>query len=65
MGADADVVIFNPDSVIDRATFEKPNLASEGIPYVIVGGTLVVDRGEVVEGVHPGKGIRAEKTWRR
>jgi N-acyl-D-aspartate/D-glutamate deacylase len=58
-GADADVVVFNPDTVIDRATFEKPNLPSEGIPYVLVQGTLVVDGGEIVEGVHPGKGVRA------
>ena len=58
-GADADIVIFNPDTVLDRATFDKPNLPSEGIPYVMVGGTFVVDRSEVVEGVHPGKGIRA------
>ena len=58
--ADADIVIFHPDTVIDRATFDKPNLPSEGIPYVIVRGTFVVDRSEVVEGVHPGKGIRAE-----
>jgi N-acyl-D-aspartate/D-glutamate deacylase len=57
--ADADIVIFNPDTVIDRATFEKPNLPSEGIPYVLVQGTLVVDQGKVVEGVHPGRGIRA------
>jgi N-acyl-D-aspartate/D-glutamate deacylase len=60
VGADADIAIFNPDTVIDRATFEKPNLPSEGIPFVIVAGTLVVDRSIVVEGVHPGKGIRAE-----
>jgi N-acyl-D-aspartate/D-glutamate deacylase len=60
VGADADLVVFNPDTVIDRATFEKPNLPSEGIPYVIVGGVFVVYRSEVVTGVHPGKGIRAE-----
>src|SRR5688572_4977483 len=59
-GADADIVVFNPDTVIDRATFEKPNLPSEGIPYVIVRGTFVVERNEVVAGVYPGKGIRAE-----
>ena len=59
LGADADIVVFNPDTVMDRATFEKPNLPSEGITYVLVQGTLVVDRGEVVEGVHPGKGVRA------
>jgi N-acyl-D-aspartate/D-glutamate deacylase len=59
-GADADIVIFNPDKVIDRATFDKPALPSDGIPYVMVRGTLVVDNGEVVEAVHPGKAIRAE-----
>jgi dihydroorotase len=59
-GADADIVIFNPDTVIDRATFEKPNVPSEGIPYVLVRGTPVVEGGRVVEGVYPGKGIRAD-----
>jgi N-acyl-D-aspartate/D-glutamate deacylase len=59
VGADADIVVFNPDTVADRATFEKPNLPSDGIPYVLVRGTLVVDRGKIVEHVHPGKGIRA------
>jgi N-acyl-D-aspartate/D-glutamate deacylase len=61
LGADADIVIFNPDTVIDRATFEKPNLPSEGIPHVLVRGTFVVERSAVVEGFYPGKGIRAEK----
>ena len=48
-----------PARVIDKATYTQPNLYSEGIPYVVVGGTVVVDRGEIVEGVLPGKGIRA------
>ncbi|MBK5294193.1 MAG: amidohydrolase family protein, partial [Acidobacteriia bacterium] len=58
-GADADIAIFQPDTVIDRATFEKPDLPSEGIPYVIVQGVPVVDGGVVVQGVYPGKAIRA------
>ena len=44
--------------VIDRATYEKPNLPSEGIPFVLVGGEVVVRDGEVVEGVNPGKGVK-------
>jgi N-acyl-D-aspartate/D-glutamate deacylase len=59
VGADADIAMFNPGTVIDRATFEKPDLASEGIPYVIVQGVFVVDGGAVVDGVYPGIGIRA------
>jgi N-acyl-D-aspartate/D-glutamate deacylase len=58
-GADADIAIFDPNTVIDRATYDKPSLPSEGIPYVLVQGTLVVDNNTVVEGVHPGQGIRA------
>jgi N-acyl-D-aspartate/D-glutamate deacylase len=58
-GADADIVVFDPSTVIDRATFEKPHLPSEGIDYVLVQGTLVVERGQPVPNIYPGKGIRA------
>jgi N-acyl-D-aspartate/D-glutamate deacylase len=57
-GADADLAIFDPARVIDRATFESPARYSEGIPYVIVGGTVVVNRGELVPNVTPGHGVR-------
>src|SRR6185503_16979255 len=46
-GADADLAIFDPATVIDRATYEDASIPSAGIPYVIVGGQAVVDRGEV------------------
>ena len=59
-GADADLAIFDPAKVIDKATFEKPNLYSEGIPFVLVGGELVVQDGRIVEGVLPGKGIKTK-----
>lgn len=58
-GADADIAVFDPGTVIDRATYEKPNLPSEGIPYVLVNGVVVVDRGKSVDGVFPGRGLRA------
>ena len=58
VGADADLTVFDPERVTDRATFEKPAQYSEGIPYVMVNGTLVVDRGELVSGVAPGRGVR-------
>ncbi len=58
-GADADLAIFDPARVIDKATFEKPDQYSEGIPYVLVNGVFVVRDGKVVEGVKPGAAIKA------
>jgi N-acyl-D-aspartate/D-glutamate deacylase len=45
-GMAADVTIFNPDTVIDRATFEKPHQYAEGIDFVIVNGKVVLDKGQ-------------------
>jgi dihydroorotase/N-acyl-D-amino-acid deacylase len=45
-GQFADVVIFNPRTVIDRATFEAPNQYPIGIEYVLVNGQVSVDKGE-------------------
>jgi N-acyl-D-aspartate/D-glutamate deacylase len=56
-GADADIVVFDPETVTDRSTFEQPKLPSEGVRFVVVGGTLVVDIGKPVEGVFPGKAL--------
>jgi N-acyl-D-aspartate/D-glutamate deacylase len=58
IGADADIAVFDPDRVIDRATFENPAQYSEGIPYVLVGGMLVVKDGQIQTDVFPGSGIR-------
>lgn len=58
IGADADLTIFDPARVIDRATFENPAQYSEGIPYVLVNGVLVVRNGVLQENVAPGRGIR-------
>ena len=58
IGADADLAIFDPDMVLDRATFAEPAQASAGIPHVLVNGQFVVRDGELVEGVMPGQAIR-------
>lgn len=58
VGADADIVVFNADTVIDRATFKEPALPSGGIEYVLVNGTFVVAGGELQSGVYPGRGVR-------
>lgn len=58
VGADADLAIFDPERVSDRATFENPAQFSDGIPHVMVNGVFVVRNGELVEKVRPGVGIR-------
>jgi dihydroorotase len=57
-GADADLAVFDPQRVTDRATFENPAQYSEGMVEVIVNGIPVVDQGKLVDGAFPGKGLR-------
>jgi len=57
VGADADITVFDPKRVIDRATYDNPGQYSEGILYVLVGGVFVVRDGNLVDGVAPGRGI--------
>ena len=59
VGADADLVVFNPDTVADRATYDKPDLPSTGIAHVLVGGVSVVRDGVLQAGVAPGRAVRA------
>jgi len=56
-GADADIVVFDANTISDRATFEKPMEPSVGVRYLVVGGTLVVDEGKLVPDVFPGRAI--------
>lgn len=58
VGADADLAIFDPARVIDRATFEDPAQYSDGFVHVLVAGTFVVRNGRLVDGVAPGRAIR-------
>lgn len=60
VGADADLTLFDPARVADRATYAKPMLPSDGIPYVVVNGVVVVDRGEIVRDAFPGRGVLGE-----
>lgn len=45
-GRAADVVIFDPETVTDTATYERPRSFPDGVPYVFVNGEVAVDRGE-------------------
>ena len=57
-GADADLTLFDPARVIDRASFEDPFQPSAGIVHVLVGGVFVVRDEANVAGVAPGRGMR-------
>lgn len=59
VGADADLTVFDPEAIVDRATYEDGDVPSTGIAHVLVGGTFVVRDGEFVEGVRPGQPVRA------
>jgi N-acyl-D-amino-acid deacylase len=53
----ADVVIFDPATIRDLATFDKPNQLSQGMEYVLVNGTAVIEEGKMT-GKLPGKVLR-------
>jgi dihydroorotase len=57
VGADADLTIFNPETIIDKATFEEGLAFSEGINYVIVNGQVVLDNGEIIKNLFPGQAV--------
>lgn len=59
VAADADITIFDPARVIDKATYEEPLQYSDGIQFVLVNGVPVVKDGQIVEGVLPGRAARA------
>lgn len=59
-GMDADIVIFDYDTIIDRSTVEQPELPSAGIEYVLVEGELALENGEVNRSTRLGKPIRSE-----
>ena len=56
-GKDADITIFDPETVQDNATMKDGGLPSTGIPYVLVNGTVDGQRFETVDDVFPGKPI--------
>jgi dihydroorotase/N-acyl-D-amino-acid deacylase len=53
----ADIVVFDPDSIADLATFDKPNQLSQGMQYVLVNGVPVIEHGNMTNAL-PGKVVR-------
>ena len=49
IGADADAVIFDPDSIMDCADFQHPVCAPTGIDRVLIGGVTAVEKGCIVQ----------------
>ncbi|MDE3261905.1 MAG: amidohydrolase family protein [Acidobacteriota bacterium] len=62
IGAIADITVFDPDTIIDTATFEEDLTFSEGVAHVVVDGVPVVRDGALIEGVFPGKPLLSRFT---
>jgi hypothetical protein len=58
VGADADLIVFDPKTVLDRATYMQPNQTSVGMRHVLVNGTFVIRDSRLEKTVLPGKAIR-------
>ena len=58
-GQAADIVIFNPKTVVDCATFQRPAQFPQGIEYVLVNGDLVIEKGEHT-GRYPGRFLKRQ-----
>lgn len=63
-GYAADVAVFDPATVGETNSFEKPKSYAKGVPYVLVNGVLVIDKGEHT-GARPGKALRGRGATRR
>jgi N-acyl-D-glutamate deacylase len=57
-GMDADIVVFDPETISDVGTYEKPNQPAVGVQSLLVNGEVVVDGGKLVLGAAPGRPIR-------
>ena len=59
LGADADLTIFDPQSIVDKSTFQEPAQYAEGIKFVLVNGVLIVRDGQLQSNIYPGRAVRA------
>ena len=56
-GADADITVFDPQTITDKSTFQHPDAPSVGVRYVVVGGTVLIDAGKLVPNVFLGQAL--------
>lgn len=59
-GCDADIVVFDPEALTDRADFTATNRPSEGVRHLLLGGTPVISGGALDTEAAPGRPIRRE-----
>ena len=59
VGADADLVIFDAARVIDKSTYEVPAQLAEGVNHVLVNGVVIIKDGQMLDGIYPGRPVRA------
>lgn len=64
-GADADIVVFDPQTITDRSTFEKPMEPSVGVRYLLVGGNPLIEEGKMIPDAYPGKAIIGKTAARK
>jgi N-acyl-D-glutamate deacylase len=55
---DADIVVFDPDTISDVGTYDKPNQPAVGVQSLIVNGELVIEGGDLILDAGPGQPIR-------
>ncbi len=58
VGAGTDIVLFDPETIVDRATYREPTLPPLGLRDVVVNGMMVVRNGAVQSGTFPGRAVR-------
>jgi N-acyl-D-glutamate deacylase len=58
VGMDADITVFDPATVQDRATYQQPNQTSVGVKYLLVNGAFVIRAGELDTKAFPGQPVR-------
>ena len=58
VGMDADIVVFDPNTIADVGTYENPNQPAVGVQTVLVNGVAVLNDGALIIGAAPGQAIR-------
>ena len=58
VGMDADITVFDPETILDRATVDEPAQTSEGVQYLVVNGAVVIDAGAMNLDIRPGRPVR-------